>query len=42
MEDVILDSLGPALYSLSFAFSSLLLVVEAGALFQVRALPVLV
>ena len=35
MEDVILDVLGPALYTLSFAFSSLLLVVEATATFQV-------
>lgn len=36
MEDVILDALGPALYSLSFGFSSLLLVIEAGAPFQAR------
>jgi hypothetical protein len=35
MEDVILDVLGPALYTLSFAFSSLLLIVEAAAPFQV-------
>ena len=38
MEDVILDVLGPALYTLSFAYSSLLLVVEAAAPFQVPCL----
>jgi hypothetical protein len=35
MEDIILDVLGPALYSLSFAFSSLLLIIEGAAPFQV-------
>lgn len=38
MEDVVLDVLGPALYTLSFAFSSLLLIVEAAAPFQVPCL----